>query len=168
MVHEPVANNCLLDDSKAKRICEAIEAGSSFRYAAQSVGVSPQTARKWRDQGQLDDAMGADSAYRNFFLAVQLAEGALERRLTDRWVKALEEDEDGWKGIQAFLEKRYKDEWGKAPVELQAQILDLKKTPEFHELIKLISQIVPPEKQEELSLELGKLIPEKGKDGSSG
>jgi len=157
MVHEDPPPGTRCTPEITRRIADAVRLGSALKWAAAGVGVSSKLARRWRDQGAVDDSMGADTCYSAFYLALQAAEADLESRLVRKWTKALEEVEGGWKGIEAFLQKRFKDDWGKAPVELQAQVLDLRKSPEFTELVRMIVATMPPEKQIELSEFLDKL-----------
>jgi hypothetical protein len=108
--------------------------------------------------GEQDAYLDISTSHRDFYEAVKKAEADLEHRLTERWVKALEFDDDGWKGIENYLSKRFKDDWGKSPVEIHQSVTDLRKTPEFNEIIKLIMEYVPDDKQVELSDKLNKLM----------
>jgi hypothetical protein len=128
-----------------------------MKWAAASIGVSFKLARRWRDQGQVDDSMETDSCYRLFYTELEKAESELEQRMVSKWTAALESKEDGWKGIMQFLEKRFRDEWGKAPVEINASVIDIRKSPEFKTLVAMILQTVPADKQVELSEYLDKL-----------
>lgn len=151
MVHDPIPPNCKLTHELQEKICRAVSLGSQFKWACLGSGLRENLGRKYRDQGEIDASMGTKSVFADFYLAVKDAEAQLEMRLVKKWTEALEQKEDGWKGIMAFLEKRFKQEWGKAPVELNAQVLDLRKSPEFTQLVAMISEMLPADKQEELS-----------------
>ena len=151
MVHDSTGSRLVLNAEKQDRICRALKLGCSFKWACVGAGVHDRTGHKWLQQGELDHSMGAETVYADFYTAVKEAESDLEARLVSKWTEALEKKEDGWKGIMAFLEKRFKEDWGKAPVDIHASVLDLRKSPEFTQLVAMISNMLPPEKQVELS-----------------
>jgi len=149
--HDPVEARMILNEDNIAKVAGFIRRGVPFKAACNIAGIHSAKIYDWMKQGELDHSMGSDSRYSQFFLAVKEAEGNLEERLVSKWVNSLEKKEDGWKGIKEFLEKRFKDEWGKAPTEINAHVLDLRKAPEFTELVRMIMATLPPEKQIELS-----------------
>lgn len=144
------------------QICLAVEKGSCFKYAAQGARVAFRQAKRWMDLGEQSEMLGVDDVYADFYRAVKEAESRLEAKLAERWQKAVMDEPDGWKGCEAFLSKRFRDEWGKNSVDTNVNITgDIRKSPEFQKILTLITTMVPEEKQIELSEQLAGIL-EKG------
>lgn len=139
---------------RIKKIQEFIANGASFTGACRAALINPSTAKEWLTQGELEYNAGIASEFNDFFCAVKLAEAELEHKLTKRWTTSLLEDENGWKGIESYLARRFKDEWGKTSLEIEASVTDLRKSPEFNAIVALILQYVPVENQEALARDL--------------
>ena len=139
---------------RIQKIKDFVSNGASFTGACRAALINPSTARDWLTQGELEFNAGIASEFADLYAAVRVAEGELEEKLTRRWTTSLLEDENGWKGIESYLARRFKDDWGKSSLEIQASVTDLRKSPEFNAIVALVLQYVPPENQEALARDL--------------
>lgn len=148
-----------LNQAVIDQICLAVEKGSCFKYAAEGARVGYRSARKWLHLGEQSDALEIDDIYAHFYRSVKEAEARLEAKLANRWRAAVMDEPDGWKGCEAFLAKRFRDEWGKNTVDTNVNLTgDIRKSPEFRQIINLITAMVPEDKQIELSEQLAGIL----------
>lgn len=142
-----------------ERIATAVENGSTFKWAAEGARVGYKTAVRWMELGEQSYALGVKDIYADFYRAVREAESRLEAKLAERWKTAVLNEPDGWKGCEALLSKRFRNEWGKNTIDTNVNITgDIRKSPEFRKIVDLITTLVPEEKQIELSEQLAGIL----------
>ncbi len=93
---------------RAGQILAGIRAGCYPEQAAQAAGVSASTFYAWKARGEREKT----GRYRDFLEELRKAEAEAERNAVEIWRSAID-DEGDWRAAQAFLERRFRDRWGR-------------------------------------------------------
>lgn len=99
-------------------IIDLVRAGMRPSKAGQAVGLSRQTVSHWINRGIAEqvriedgqDPLEEEEVYLNFTIDLAKAEAESQAGLVLAWFK--EARQGDWKAAQAFLAKRFPDEWG--------------------------------------------------------
>jgi hypothetical protein len=89
------------------RFLSAVDQGMSRKGAANMCGMAQQTFYRWQlnaEQGQ--------PPYEQLFQLLSFAESRIEMNMLASWTRAAATD---WKAAQAYLERRFPQEWGARP-----------------------------------------------------
>jgi transposase-like protein len=91
--------------------------GVSHDRAATSEGVSARTLRRWRRQGEADQAAGKNTAYSRFVQDFNKAESdALGQLESNMW----QQSQEDWRAGAWLLSKKDPQRYGKEPDEREA------------------------------------------------
>jgi hypothetical protein len=88
-----------------EKFIKQIKKGAYYEIAAANCGITERTLYKWLQKGK--EAQRRDKYYK-FYHAVKEAESQLETELGERLFK-----DGGYKGIIAFMERRWRKRWSK-------------------------------------------------------
>ena len=112
-----------LTPAVAARIIAIVLEGNYPRVACGVVGVTKRTLDNWKTRAReameeegvhgLEDIPQDRRIYVEFLLALEMAESASERSLLASAMKGGR----GWQASMAIMERRWRDRWGRAPVE---------------------------------------------------
>lgn len=105
--------DCKLDAARAKKIVDAIRAGSSLTAAAQRARIDPETLRRWRNYGK-----EGQEPFAGFVVSLREAEAEFEARAVAGISAAI--DAGDWKASLAWLERR-RPEWRSPEAKLKAK-----------------------------------------------
>jgi hypothetical protein len=125
----------LLDDLKAKRICDAIEAGNTFRVAALSAGINLRTLEKWRAQGR-----AGIPPFDAFLRKFEEAQTKAHKRAVETVTVAMKLGDV--RAAQWWLERRAPNEWGSLDRERRGKPVEDLSDEELHaRLSKALEQL---------------------------
>lgn len=100
-------------------LVQAIEAGATWRAAADAVGISASTFKRWRARGEAGEAPYAALTH-----DMMRASARCENELVGA-VRAAAADGE-WRAALALLERSNADEWGKYdPARVERRVLDV-------------------------------------------
>lgn len=113
----------ILDDSIKKRLIAAISVGCTYDLACKSSGLAKSTFYSWHDLYKKISHLSEDKAkkhqdwlYWDLFKDIEEAEG----KAAEKWLTCIEmASEVQWQAAAWKLERRYKDEYGKATIEMK-------------------------------------------------
>lgn len=91
------------------KVCEAIRAGVHLDVAARYAGIGEATFHRWMARGR----KASSGPLREFADAVDKAERDAEVALVVLWRKEAAKD---WKAARDLLERRFRDRWSRAPM----------------------------------------------------
>lgn len=97
-----------LDPQRMKRFVDAIRGGSYVEVAATYAGIGTSTVYRWMAIGR----EATSGQYREFWQAVKEAEAAAELSAVMR-VQAAASQPQHWTAAMTFLERRFRDRWGR-------------------------------------------------------
>jgi hypothetical protein len=103
-----VARPSKLTPERRKRFIDAIRAGSYVEVAATYAGIGTSTVYRWLAIGR--EAKRGE--HREFWEAVKEAEASAELSAVMR-VQAAASDPKNWTAAMTFLERRFRDRWGR-------------------------------------------------------
>lgn len=87
-----------------QRIVQAIAAGNYYEAVVKYAGIHYSTFRRWMLRGE----QAKSGKYREFYEAVQRAEGELEVRVVALWQQGIP---DNWQAARDFLARRFPERW---------------------------------------------------------
>ena len=103
-----------LTAERQEKVCEALEHGANHKIASLYAGISYETFQEYCQKGAVEPG----SIFEDFLLATQAAEGKfIMSRLTK--IEKAGEDPKYWAANAWNLERRYPEDFGKAPREIK-------------------------------------------------
>lgn len=116
---KPFSEALMLTPRRVNVVMNGLEMGLSRRAACALVGITQQSYQNYRSKGAKDI-----EPYRTFVDLMEIAEARSETRLVAGWQR---HTQDSWQAAQAFLAKRFSQEWGdKRVIELSAtQLMEM-------------------------------------------
>jgi len=105
----PISNDLpikLQDKKWVSDFCDLVRRGLHISTASRKQGVSPEVVQSWLHEGQDEQ-----SPYHDFFLKVLDADAELELEMVGRF-KELATSTKNHRAVAAFLERRFKSNWG--------------------------------------------------------